>query len=193
MRAGSVGFLGIASLGGSIARPECADSPSAPIGFGVAKNSAALACGSQARFQVVERVQWTAAAGVAAFTAAILWWTMLTPVELVAKIADEQQVQLWRIESLPDRAVLRVAALPTLAQDTAHAYELWALSAQGGAPVSLGLLPQTGTGELQLNDAQQVALASAQQVAVSLEPVGGSPTGAPTGPVLFIAAVLGNG
>ncbi len=138
-------------------------------------------------------VRWAAAAGVAAFTAAILWWTMLTPVELVAKIADEQQVQLWRIESLPDRAVLRVAALPTLAQDTAHAYELWALSAQGGAPVSLGLLPQTGTGELQLNDTQQVALASAQQVAVSLEPVGGSPTGAPTGPVLFIAAVLGNG
>jgi anti-sigma-K factor RskA len=137
--------------------------------------------------------RWAAAAGIAALTTAILWWTMLAPLELVAMLEDQQQVQLWRIEAHPDRAVLRVAALPGLAQDAVHAYELWALSTAGGAPVSLGLMPQTGTGELQLNDSQRDALAAAQQVAISLEPIGGSPTGAPTGPVLFIAPVLGNG
>jgi anti-sigma-K factor RskA len=137
--------------------------------------------------------QWAAAAGLAALSAAIAWWTMLAPVELVATIADQQQMQLWRIEARSDRAVLRVAALPSLAQDAAHAYELWALPAQGGAPVSLGVMPQVGTDALQLNDVQRAAIAAARQVAISLEPVGGSPTGAPTGPVLFVAEVIGNG
>ena len=144
-------------------------------------------------FRLWNVVQCAAAAGLAALTAAILWWTMLVPVELVATIQDQQQVQLWRIDARPDRAALQVEALPALAQDVAHAYELWALPTEGGAPVSLGLMPQSGTDELQLNDAQRAALAAAQQVAISLEPVGGSPTGAPTGPVLFVAAVAGVG
>jgi anti-sigma-K factor RskA len=55
--------------------------------------------------------------------------------------------------------------------------------------VSLGLLPDAGQLERTLSDTQRSALASAAQVAVSLEPPGGSPTGAPTGPVLFVAAL----
>ena len=135
--------------------------------------------------------RWAMAAGVAALTAAIVWWTTLAPApEVIATIADQQQAQLWRIEALPDRSELLVAALPALPQDAQHAYELWALPPQaGGAPVSLGLMPQTGSRELRLTDAQRAALAGATQVAISLEPVGGSPTGAPTGPVLFVASV----
>ena len=34
---------------------------------------------------------------------------------------------------------------------------------------------------------QQAALGQSKQIAVSLEPEGGSPTGAPTGPVLLVA------
>ncbi len=138
-------------------------------------------------------LKWAAAAGIAAFTAAVLWSTMLGRVELVATIADQQQVQLWRIEARPNREVLRVAALPGSPRDAAHAYELWALSTEGGAPVSLGLMPQSGEGALRLNEGQRAALAASRQVAISLEPIGGSPTGAPTGPVLFIAAVSGAG
>jgi anti-sigma-K factor RskA len=40
-----------------------------------------------------------------------------------------------------------------------------------------------------LNDTQRRALAASRQVAVSLEPAGGSPTGAPTGPVLYVASL----
>lgn len=137
--------------------------------------------------------QWAMAAGVAALTAAIVWWTTVAPApQIVATIADQQQTLLWRIEARPDREELLVAALPALPQDAQHAYELWALPSQaGGAPVSLGLMPQTGRRELRLTDVQRAALASATQVAISLEPVGGSPTGAPTGPVLFVASVAG--
>jgi anti-sigma-K factor RskA len=73
--------------------------------------------------------------------------------------------------------------------DPARAYELWALPGSGAAPVSLGLMPKTGRSTLQLNDAQRLALSRSKQIAISLEPPGGSPTGAPTGPVLFVAAI----
>jgi anti-sigma-K factor RskA len=35
------------------------------------------------------------------------------------------------------------------------------------------------------------AVAGADGVAISLEPVGGSPTGLPTGPILFKGAIIG--
>jgi anti-sigma-K factor RskA len=102
---------------------------------------------------------------------------------------DEQQAQLWRIEAPRDRDELRVSVADDLALDPARAYELWALPGEGAAPVSLGLMPQTGRRTLQLNDAQRLALSRSRQIAISLEPWGGSPTGAPTGPVLYVAEV----
>jgi len=57
------------------------------------------------------------------------------------------------------------------------------------APVSLGLMPKNGRRDLVLTAAQRTALAASGKIAVSLEPIGGSPTGAPTGPVLFVAEV----
>jgi anti-sigma-K factor RskA len=67
-----------------------------------------------------------------------------------------------------------------------RSFELWALP-DGGAPVSLGLLPAAGSVSRELSAAQRAALQSATKVAVSLEPAGGSRTGAPTGPVLYVA------
>jgi anti-sigma-K factor RskA len=56
--------------------------------------------------------------------------------------------------------------------------ELWALPRGDTKPRSLGVLPSSGR--------QVVAeLASNTQLLVSLEPKGGSPTGQPTGPVLY--------
>jgi len=46
--------------------------------------------------------------------------------------------------------------------------------------VSLGLMPHTGDHHRVLTAAQRAALAASKQIAVSLEPEGGSPTGTPT-------------
>ena len=62
-----------------------------------------------------------------------------------------------------------------------RALELWALPASG-APRSLGLISASGASVVQKNKVQ----AGTAALAVSLEPAGGSPTGAPTGPVLFV-------
>lgn len=64
--------------------------------------------------------------------------------------------------------------------------QLWALNEGATAPVSLGLLP--GGGRIRL----QVPVSAGTRLLVSQEPTGGSPTGAPTGPVLY-AGLLTNG
>jgi anti-sigma-K factor RskA len=68
-----------------------------------------------------------------------------------------------------------------------RALELWVLP-QGGDPRSLGLIPASGIARVPLAPAG-VALQEIPALAVSLEPAGGSPTGKPTGPVLYSGAV----
>ena len=69
-----------------------------------------------------------------------------------------------------------------------RAYELWALP-EGAAPRSLGVIPRGGVARIPLQSPSGEALARIPQLAVSLEPAGGSPTGAPTGPVLFTGRI----
>lgn len=139
--------------------------------------------------------RFAVAAGVAALAIAFGVWTGFGPgsSQLVATIVDQQQAQLWSIEAPRNHGELRVSAADKLALDPARAYELWALPADGAAPVSLGLMPKTGRGTLQLNDTQRLALSRSLKIAISLEPPGGSPTGAPTGPVLYVADVVAAG
>ncbi|MFC2968267.1 anti-sigma factor [Acidimangrovimonas pyrenivorans] len=72
---------------------------------------------------------------------------------------------------------LQVSRTVGLAAEKGRDYELW-LIAKGGVPISLGLL-RGGVTKLSLP-----ALRPGAVLAVSLEPIGGSRTGAPTGPVL---------
>jgi len=99
--------------------------------------------------------------------------------------ADAQTIY-WRVEVLGNHQELELHVENVYDLPAGKAHELWALP-EGGAPVSLGLLPRAGEQRRVLTPAQQSALAGAKQIAVSLEPEGGSPTGAPTGPVLLVA------
>lgn len=104
-----------------------------------------------------------------------------------AEFASSTGAAAWRVEVARDGASLRIAAERVPALPAGAAHELWALPADGGAPVSLGLLPQAGTRIVLLSAAQRVAWTRAAKLAVSREPAGGSPTGLPTGPVLLVA------
>ena len=70
---------------------------------------------------------------------------------------------------------------------TEKSLELW-LVEDGRAPVSLGVLPQTGEGELAIPTQMRARLVQGAVLAVSLEPFGGSPTGSATGPVIASGA-----
>jgi anti-sigma-K factor RskA len=79
---------------------------------------------------------------------------------------------------------LRVKALDPAVQVLADAsLELWALP-KGGKPKSLGVI-RGAKAVLHLAASADRALADVPMLAVSLEPKGGSPTGLPTGPVLY--------
>jgi anti-sigma-K factor RskA len=98
----------------------------------------------------------------------------------------------WQVEVYAQRARLVVRS-PVLASKPADRdYELWALPA--GAPaVSLGVMPVRGEFATRLSPGQRRALAQSAQVAVSVEPLGGSPTGHATGPVIFVAPLRNAG
>jgi len=67
-------------------------------------------------------------------------------------------------------------------------YELWLL-VPDEAPLSLGLLNDQGSTLLQPSDELNRLVQPGLALAVSLEPPGGSPTGVPTGPVLFVGNI----
>jgi anti-sigma-K factor RskA len=66
--------------------------------------------------------------------------------------------------------------------------ELWALPA-GGAPKALGILPRGALVSVALPVPVDESLTNVPALAVSVEPAGGSPTGQPTGPVLYSGKV----
>lgn len=68
-------------------------------------------------------------------------------------------------------------------QDGGKSLELW-LVEDGGTPVSLGVLSQSGDGALTVPEALRPRIRAGAVLSVSVEPLGGSPTGAATGPVI---------
>jgi anti-sigma-K factor RskA len=120
--------------------------------------------------------------------AGLLYWRghqTLRPTAVV-RISAKSGEQVWQLEVFgnTNRLVAHAAKLP--ARPAGSDYELWALP-KGGAPVSLGVLPSEGASSRILTPIQKRALAISSQVAVSIEPLGGSPTGQPTGDVLYVA------
>jgi anti-sigma-K factor RskA len=83
---------------------------------------------------------------------------------------------------------LNVEPLTLAAVEPGRSLELWAIA--DGKPVSLGVIPADGKGRVELSDAQKALIAKPITLAVSLEPKGGSPTGQPTGPVLYQGALV---
>ena len=78
---------------------------------------------------------------------------------------------------------IRVMGHAEMASNTA--WELWMLPGGEQKPVSLGLITTHETQVVKIPQALAAGLDSAYGLAMSVEPAGGSPTGLPTGPVLY--------
>lgn len=80
-----------------------------------------------------------------------------------------------------DKVTGRMRVVPVgLTPDEAHSYELWLIEGKN-APRPMGLVDARTGAERRVG----TTMPAGATFAVSREPVGGSPTGAPTGPVLF--------
>lgn len=100
------------------------------------------------------------------------------PAEVVAVLGGADSA--LQFEARHDGRQLQLLQVAGNAAPDGQTYEFWAI-APGAAPVSLGLVGQAG---LAVDYPRPPA---GWVLAVSLEPAGGSPTGAPTGPVVAAA------
>ena len=111
--------------------------------------------------------------------------TTLTPIAQLAMKGAPPSITAHL--STDGRTLVLQAARPVIAGPL-QSYELWLIPAEGGAPQSLAVLGQLD-GRLQLPAGYVGRLRKGAQLAVSVEPAGGSPTGAPTGPVILSGAI----
>lgn len=79
---------------------------------------------------------------------------------------------------------LKVEPLALASVEPGRSLELWAIPADG-VPVSLGVIPNDGKGRVDLSERQRTLIGTPTTLAITLEPQGGSPSGKPTGPVLY--------
>ncbi|EWY36039.1 hypothetical protein N825_31730 [Skermanella stibiiresistens SB22] len=70
-----------------------------------------------------------------------------------------------------------------------NSYELWVVPPRA-QPVSLGVIERSGVTPVPLDRLPPDLVRPGALLAVSLEPAGGSPTGAPTGPVLYTGTLV---
>ncbi|ASM73031.1 MULTISPECIES: anti-sigma factor [Roseobacteraceae] len=104
-----------------------------------------------------------------------------------AQLTPEQRSFVLTVTLQPETGLLNLVRSSTSAPPAGRVTELWAI-APDASPVSLGVLPLNDEWQLTLPDNLR-AVAASLTLALSDEPLGGSPTGAPTGAVLAAAAV----
>jgi len=80
---------------------------------------------------------------------------------------------------------LRVRVIRRMEKAPGTTWQLWMLPANGEKPVSLGLIRGTETQVVSVPARLAAAVNAAGGLAMSVEPPAGSPSGLPTGPVLY--------
>jgi anti-sigma-K factor RskA len=130
---------------------------------------------------------WQASTGAAlALAASLAAFVLLRspPLARVAVLTPTTGGVPVLLATAEPNGVLRIRPDGSVAVPNDHDLELWALAAGETRPRSLGVLPASGTRVV-------AALTPGTQLMVSLEPRGGSPTGQPTGPVLYAGRLTG--
>lgn len=105
-----------------------------------------------------------------------------------AQLSAQDQSLVVIASYAPDTGILRIDRQTGEARQ-GRVLELWLIAAGATTPVSLGVLPDESAIDIALPTGLIDAI-SGGTLAISDEPIGGSPTGAPTGDVLAAGAVV---
>ena len=147
--------------------------------------------GSAGRLQASLRL-WrplavAAALAVVVFAALLLRPPPSTAPDLLAALSPTGTpgaAFLVRVDTAGNAVIVAPGPPPTA---SGRVLELWALAPGAGAPISLGVLPGVGPARL------RAAVRPGTQLLLSQEPAGGSPTGQPTGPVVYSGIIAAGG
>jgi len=153
-------------------------------GTGAGAIAAAPSAGWWNRLAFWRTLTATAFAAVLALGIALYAMRPVAEPTLVAVLAGADGKPALIASAKRDERFLLVKAVGAAPVDSGKALELWMLP-QGQPPRSLGVLPAGALVRVPLAAPSGTALADIPALAVSLEPAGGSPTGQPTGPVLY--------
>jgi anti-sigma-K factor RskA len=102
---------------------------------------------------------------------------------MVAMLGNDQKQMKVVASWDPASRQLVLAVAGDMPADPAHAHQLWVIPSDG-KPRSLGTMPSSKKMHMQLAEVLARLLQQGATIAISVEPPGGSPTGAPTGPVV---------
>ena len=131
--------------------------------------------------------RWSTA-GFAAMAAALLLYVAVAPrapvpaASPLVAVLQSSQTQNASWVAVVGQDGLRLSQLISQKPPAARAYELWGIAAHATRPVPLGVIPASGDMRIA---ALPKGVAAGATLAISIEPRGGSPTGLPTGPVVF--------
>lgn len=114
--------------------------------------------------------------------------TIASPVTFVAAMTPAEAERGAPFAALFDASRGQVRVPTSIDVPANRVAQLWRIGADG-VPHSLGLLAGSGTTALTLDAADRKALAAGATLAISIEPLGGSPTKLPTGPVVATGAL----
>lgn len=113
-----------------------------------------------------------------------------TAPQWLAVVQSPQSEPLWLVDANTRSSQVRLKAVSAPSASLEQDFELWLLP-KSGNPVSVGLLPREQDEiTITLTRSALLQLLENRALAISLEPRGGSPTGQPTGPVLYQSKLL---
>lgn len=110
------------------------------------------------------------------------------PATLVVVLAGADAKPALIATALRGESHLTVKRVGNATPEQGNVYELWALP-EAGPPQPLGVIPSGNIARVPFDHPVDERLSNISSLAVSVEPPGGSPTGKPTGPVLFSGSV----
>jgi anti-sigma-K factor RskA len=111
-----------------------------------------------------------------------------TTAPLVAHIASEEGPVSLVAAYDESHGIVRLTPVASTAPQP-RSLELWLIEGDR-PPVSLGLIPDDGRGDLSVAPDLRDRFTEGAVLAISLEPAGGSPSGSPTGPVVGAGPAL---
>jgi anti-sigma-K factor RskA len=101
---------------------------------------------------------------------------------LVAELTGEKNG--FNLVATYDFGTGRLSVVPAaLRQDGPKSLEVWVIE-DGKAPLSVGVLPESGRGDIVIPTSLRASFTAGRTIAITVEPLGGSPDGKPTGPVI---------
>lgn len=167
--------------------------PPAEVRARVLSGIAPAAAPSRPRFSIVRWLAWTIGASILAGAVAIAAVFVFTPrpaeiggFALLHRTdsAAHEVVAFQFDKQHKDMVILANAPAP----QAGHDYELWVLP-PNKPPLSLGVVKVGKREERPFPAGAVDYMVDFANLAVSIEPAGGSPSGAPTGPVVFVGMV----